>query len=241
MAAATALSFRQPQSAAALILRRESTRIPAGTPARRTEACLEPSHNHKRPPTDHLGLYRPHPHRKTCPAVPPNAGSDLAFTPDPAPHHSTSAYALEDGLKVPANIPAGDYVLGYRWYSPAHTPTHTPTHALPPVASLLRCLVPRCLVALVRRGAAEAQPRAATRCLVALVGRVQRCPQLVAVRSRQHRAMRATRCDRFKQGRNPPSCTTFPGRTHTPCCPRVRACALAARYRPCSCCPAVGT
>jgi hypothetical protein len=51
----------------------------------------------------------------TCPAVPPNAGSDLAFTPDPAPGHNPSSYALEDGLHVPVDIAAGEYVLGYRW------------------------------------------------------------------------------------------------------------------------------
>ena len=29
--------------------------------------------------------------------------------------YSSSKYALEDVLKVPADIPAGDYVLSYRW------------------------------------------------------------------------------------------------------------------------------
>ena len=29
--------------------------------------------------------------------------------------YSSSKYALEDLLKVPADIPAGDYVLSYRW------------------------------------------------------------------------------------------------------------------------------
>ena len=52
---------------------------------------------------------------QTCPAVPPDAGSDLTFTPDPAKGHAASEYALEDGLIVPTNIPAGDYVLSYRW------------------------------------------------------------------------------------------------------------------------------
>lgn len=51
----------------------------------------------------------------TCPVVPPDAGSDLAFTPDPAPGHSAADYALEDELRVPADIRPGDYVLGYRW------------------------------------------------------------------------------------------------------------------------------
>ena len=52
---------------------------------------------------------------ETCPEVPLDAGSDLAFTPDPDPHHPSSAYALEDGLVVPSEIPAGEYVLNYRW------------------------------------------------------------------------------------------------------------------------------
>merc|ERR1712086_30320 len=51
----------------------------------------------------------------TCPEVPPHAGSDLRFTPDPAPGHSSSSYALEDGLKVPLDIAAGEWVLSYRW------------------------------------------------------------------------------------------------------------------------------
>ena len=51
----------------------------------------------------------------TCPDVPRDAGSDLAFTPDPAPGHAASTYAVEDGLHVPAGITPGEYVLGYRW------------------------------------------------------------------------------------------------------------------------------
>ena len=51
----------------------------------------------------------------TCPLVRPDAGSDLSFTPDPAPGHPTDSYALEDGLKVPASIRPGEYVLSYRW------------------------------------------------------------------------------------------------------------------------------
>ena len=51
----------------------------------------------------------------TCPVVPPQAGSDLGFTPDPAPGHSQTSYALEDGLKVPTHIAPGEYVLSYRW------------------------------------------------------------------------------------------------------------------------------
>ena len=47
--------------------------------------------------------------------MPLDAGSDLSFTPDPAPGHRADEYALEDGLKVPSDIPAGDYVVGYRW------------------------------------------------------------------------------------------------------------------------------
>jgi hypothetical protein len=52
----------------------------------------------------------------TCPQVPRGAGSDPAFTPDPGmwdglqKPYPASAYALEDGLKVPTNIPAGEYV-----------------------------------------------------------------------------------------------------------------------------------
>ena len=53
--------------------------------------------------------------QQTCPDVPLDAGSDLSFTPDPAPGFTAAQYALEDGLKVPADIPAGQYVLGYRW------------------------------------------------------------------------------------------------------------------------------
>jgi len=51
----------------------------------------------------------------TCPDVPAGAGSDRNFTPDPAPGHSASEYALEDGLRVPVDIAPGEYVLSYRW------------------------------------------------------------------------------------------------------------------------------
>eukprot|EP01043_Picozoa_sp_COSAG02_P049757 COSAG02_NODE_5031_length_4712_cov_3.859961_3_plen_270_part_00 len=59
--------------------------------------------------------------KNTCPMVPPGAGSDASFTPDPGmweglkKPYPMSAYALEDGLKVPTGIPAGNYVLNYRW------------------------------------------------------------------------------------------------------------------------------
>lgn len=51
----------------------------------------------------------------TCPEVPPNAGSDLSFTPDPAPGHTAASYALEDAVNVPVHILPGEYVLGFRW------------------------------------------------------------------------------------------------------------------------------
>lgn len=59
--------------------------------------------------------------RNTCPMVPPGAGSDASFTPDPGLRPGSkhkdrlSEYALEDGLKVPAGIAAREYVLSYRW------------------------------------------------------------------------------------------------------------------------------
>merc|ERR1711865_115208 len=51
----------------------------------------------------------------TCPSVPAAAGSDLDFTPDPAPGYNSASYALEDGLVVPLDIASGEYVLSYRW------------------------------------------------------------------------------------------------------------------------------
>lgn len=52
---------------------------------------------------------------RTCPDVPLSAGSDLSFTPDPAPGYKDHDYALEDALKVPTDIAAGEWVLSYRW------------------------------------------------------------------------------------------------------------------------------
>lgn len=52
---------------------------------------------------------------RTCPDVPADAGSDLTFTPDPAPGYSSSEYAVEDGVWVPARIHPGEWVLSYRW------------------------------------------------------------------------------------------------------------------------------
>ena len=43
------------------------------------------------------------------------AGSDPSRVPNPAPLHPMESYAVEDALKVPADIAPGDYVLSYRW------------------------------------------------------------------------------------------------------------------------------
>ena len=43
-------------------------------------------------------------------------GADPNVTPDPVPgYNQNSDYAIEDTLLVPADLPPGDYVLGWRW------------------------------------------------------------------------------------------------------------------------------
>ena len=49
------------------------------------------------------------------PGLPPYGGSDPAVFPDPLPGHDFHQYAIEDTLKVPWYLPAGEYVLGWRW------------------------------------------------------------------------------------------------------------------------------
>jgi hypothetical protein len=49
------------------------------------------------------------------PGLPAYTGSDPAIFPDPLYPHWFTEYAIEDELRVPANLPAGDYVLGWRW------------------------------------------------------------------------------------------------------------------------------
>lgn len=46
--------------------------------------------------------------------LPENTGSDPALFPNPIPQ-GMHDWAIEDTLKVPTNIPAGEYVVGWRW------------------------------------------------------------------------------------------------------------------------------
>merc|ERR1711918_234069 len=49
------------------------------------------------------------------PGTPSYAGSDPATFPWPAPGHDMHDFAIEDTVRVPSDIPAGNYVLGWRW------------------------------------------------------------------------------------------------------------------------------
>ena len=42
-------------------------------------------------------------------------GADPERFPDPAAPHSITEYSIEDEVLVPADLPAGEYVLGWRW------------------------------------------------------------------------------------------------------------------------------
>jgi len=52
---------------------------------------------------------------KHYPGTPSNAGADPKVFPWPVPGHDMHDFAIEDTLRVPADIPAGEYVLGWRW------------------------------------------------------------------------------------------------------------------------------
>merc|ERR1712039_1026013 len=52
---------------------------------------------------------------KHFPGTPSYAGADPEIFPWPVPGHDMHDFAIEDILKVPTSIPAGDYVLGWRW------------------------------------------------------------------------------------------------------------------------------
>jgi hypothetical protein len=52
---------------------------------------------------------------KHFPGTPSNAGADPKIFPWPVGRHGFHDFAVEDTVKVPANIPPGDYVLGWRW------------------------------------------------------------------------------------------------------------------------------
>eukprot|EP00440_Ansanella_granifera_P001336 gb/GFBE01001438.1/.p1 GENE.gb/GFBE01001438.1/~~gb/GFBE01001438.1/.p1 ORF type:complete len:387 (+),score=62.44 gb/GFBE01001438.1/:1-1161(+) len=49
------------------------------------------------------------------PGTPDNAGADPKIFPWPVPGHGYHDFAIEDTVKVPSDIPAGEYVLGWRW------------------------------------------------------------------------------------------------------------------------------
>ena len=49
------------------------------------------------------------------PGLPENAAADEAFFPNPLPGLDFHEFAIEDDLLVPADLPAGEYVLGWRW------------------------------------------------------------------------------------------------------------------------------
>jgi len=49
------------------------------------------------------------------PGLPLDVSADPSAFPDPIPNHDFHSYAIEDELKVPDNLPAGEYVLGWRW------------------------------------------------------------------------------------------------------------------------------
>merc|ERR1711865_57037 len=48
------------------------------------------------------------------PGTPTNVGSTAVF-PNPMRGVDVHTFAVEDTLQVPAGIPPGDYVLGFRW------------------------------------------------------------------------------------------------------------------------------
>ena len=49
------------------------------------------------------------------PGTPKMASADPDVFPDPLPGADFHSYAIEDDLLVPADLPAGEYVLGWRW------------------------------------------------------------------------------------------------------------------------------
>ena len=49
---------------------------------------------------------------KQFPGLPSNACSDPSFMPDPLPAHDYHDFAIEDTLRVPSDLPPGDYVRG---------------------------------------------------------------------------------------------------------------------------------
>lgn len=49
------------------------------------------------------------------PGTPADVSAVPSIFPDPAPGIDYHSYAIEDTVHVPANIPAGEYVVGWRW------------------------------------------------------------------------------------------------------------------------------
>jgi len=49
------------------------------------------------------------------PGLPHYTSADLTHFPNPLPDVSFHEYAIEDELAVPTHLPAGEYVLGWRW------------------------------------------------------------------------------------------------------------------------------
>ena len=48
------------------------------------------------------------------PGLPENVSADTSVFPNPLPNVNYD-YAIEDRLKVPKELPPGEYVLGWRW------------------------------------------------------------------------------------------------------------------------------
>ena len=59
----------------------------------------------------------PTPCSKQFPGLPDDVSADPAVFPEPLPRGGDDfhSYAVEDSLVVPSDLPAGDYVLGWRW------------------------------------------------------------------------------------------------------------------------------
>jgi hypothetical protein len=62
---------------------------------------------------------------KHYPGTPDGRQPVLPF-PNPAPGIDTHEFSVEDTVEVPTNIPAGSYVLGWRWYAIVNRPVRIP-------------------------------------------------------------------------------------------------------------------
>lgn len=94
---------------------------------------------------------------KAFPGLPAVASADPHVFTDPLPGANFHEYAIEDELRVPTDLPPGEYVLGWRWDAEMTSQVRTRAgHSTPPHAAAAAACAPSLFLLRPSRG----RPRA---------------------------------------------------------------------------------